>query len=147
MDFQDLVRRLDLCEAQTSLTEAPELNPDLLGVAAIQQASKGTIAFIESSAFAHWVSETGASVLILPQKLDLTQVALERGIAWVVTENPRLLFAKVLGLFYQPWQPEPAIHPTAAIAPTVKLGQGVAIGAHAVIQSGVQVGDGVALCE
>jgi UDP-3-O-[3-hydroxymyristoyl] glucosamine N-acyltransferase len=145
MHFQDLVRWLDLCEAQTSLTEAPELNPDLLGVAAIQQASKGMIAFIESSAFAHWVSETEASVLILPQKLDLTQVALERGIAWVVTENPRLLFAKVLGLFYQPWQPKPAIHSTAAIDPTAQLGMGVSIGAHVTIQSRVKVGDGVCI--
>jgi UDP-3-O-[3-hydroxymyristoyl] glucosamine N-acyltransferase len=145
MNFQELVRRLDLSETQTSLGESPELNPELQGVAAIQQASKGTVSFIESSAFAHWVSDTHSSALILPQKLDLTHVALERGIAWIVTDNPRLLFAQVLGLFYQPWQPEPAIHPTAVIDPTVQLGMGVSIGAHVVIQPNVKLSDGVCI--
>jgi UDP-3-O-[3-hydroxymyristoyl] glucosamine N-acyltransferase len=145
MNFQDLVRRLDLSKEQTSLGESPSLNPELLGVAAIQQACKGTVSFIESSAFAHWISDTHASVLILPQKLDLTQAVLERGIAWIATENPRLLFAQVLGLFYQPWQPDPAIHPTAVIDPTAQVGMGVFIGAHGAIQSGVKVGDGVCI--
>jgi UDP-3-O-[3-hydroxymyristoyl] glucosamine N-acyltransferase len=145
MNFQELVQRLDSSETQTSLGESPALNPELQGVAAIQQASKGTVSFIENAAFAHWVSDTHASVLILPQKLDLTRAALERGIAWIVTDNPRLLFAQVLGLFYQPWQPEPAIHPTAVIDPTVQLGMGVSIGAHAVIQSGVRLGKRVCI--
>ncbi len=145
MNFQDLVRRLDLSEERTSLGTSPTLNPELLGVAAIQQARTGTVSFIESSTLVHWISDTHASVLILPQKLDLTQVALERGIAWILTENPRLLFAQVLGLFYQPWQPDPAIHPTAVIDPTAQLGMGVFIGAHGAIQSGVKVGDGVCI--
>jgi UDP-3-O-[3-hydroxymyristoyl] glucosamine N-acyltransferase len=145
MNFQELVRRLDLSETQTSLGESPALNPELQGVAAIQQASKGTVSFVESSAFAHWVLGTHASVLILLQKLDLTQVASDRGIAWIVTENPRLLFAQVLALFYQPWQPDPVIHPTAAIDSTVKLGMGVSIGAHVVIQPNVKLGDGVCI--
>jgi UDP-3-O-[3-hydroxymyristoyl] glucosamine N-acyltransferase len=145
MDFQELVRRLNLSAEQTSLHQNLALNPVVTGGSAIDQAQPGAIAFIEGSSFAHWAAQTQASVLILPQNLMLQRVAEENAIAWISTDQPRLLFAQALGLFYRPWQPEPMIHATAAIDPSVRIGKDVAIGANVVVQADVTLGDGVCL--
>jgi UDP-3-O-[3-hydroxymyristoyl] glucosamine N-acyltransferase len=84
-------------------------------------------------------------VLILPQDAALQKVADERMIAWISAAQPRLLFAQALGLFYQPWQPEPMIHATAVIHPSVTMGKNVAIGANVTVQAGATLGDGVCL--
>jgi UDP-3-O-[3-hydroxymyristoyl] glucosamine N-acyltransferase len=146
MNFKELVQHLAIAEVQTSLNQTPSLNPTVTGVAAIAQAQSGMLSFIESSSVAHWLATTQASVVILPQQPEsLRADALQREIAWIVTEQPRLLFAQVLALFYQPWQPEATIHPTAIIDPTVVLGAGVAVGAHVTIQAGCTIGDGVCI--
>jgi UDP-3-O-[3-hydroxymyristoyl] glucosamine N-acyltransferase len=83
--------------------------------------------------------------LILPANETLQNVATDRGIAWLEAPNPRMAFAQAIGLFYQPFQPTNEIHPTAVIHPTAKLGEGVAIGAHGVIQANVVIGDQVCI--
>jgi UDP-3-O-[3-hydroxymyristoyl] glucosamine N-acyltransferase len=145
MDFQELVKRLNLLDEQTSLRQNISLNPAITEVSAIDQAQVGAIAFIEGSALAHWVSKTQASALILPQDTELKTVADERAIAWISTDQPRLLFAQVLGLFYQPWRPAPNIHATAVIDPSAKIGKDVAIGANVIIQAGAVIGNEVCL--
>jgi UDP-3-O-[3-hydroxymyristoyl] glucosamine N-acyltransferase len=67
--------------------------------------------------------------------------ATERGIAWIGVSEPRLLFARVIALFYQPFHPTPEIHPSAVIHPSAEIGKDVYIGAHVVIQPGVKIGD------
>jgi UDP-3-O-[3-hydroxymyristoyl] glucosamine N-acyltransferase len=146
MDFQELVKRLNLSTEQTSLRQNAALNPIIAGVSAIDQAQAGMIAFIEGPAFAHWVSKTQASILILPQNSAALQtVATERAIAWITVAQPRLMFAQALELFYRPWQPAPTIHATAVIDPSVTLGKNVTIGANVVVQADAILGDGVCL--
>jgi UDP-3-O-[3-hydroxymyristoyl] glucosamine N-acyltransferase len=145
MNFQVLVSRLKLSTEQTSLHQNTSLNPVITGVSAIDQAQAGAIAFVEGSAFGHWVSQTQASALILPQNVALQKVADERAIAWISTAQPRLLFAQALELFYRPWRPEPIIHSTAVIDPSVQVGKNVAIGANVVVQAGATLGNDVCL--
>jgi UDP-3-O-[3-hydroxymyristoyl] glucosamine N-acyltransferase len=145
MLFAGLIQNLGIPVEQTSLASQPHLNPELSSVAAIATASAGTISFIESPKGGHWVQQSAASALVLPKSEHLQQQASDRGIAWVATEDPRLLFAQVLEVFYQPWQPEPGLHPTAVIHPSVRFGKGVSIGAHGVIHGGCVLGDGVCL--
>ncbi len=145
MQFSEVVVRLGMVAADNSLSCRSDLNPEITGVAAIDQTRGGQLSFIEGDRFAHYLQQTQASALILPSEAALQQRALERQIAWIATPQPRLLFAQAIALFYQPWQPEPAVHPTAVIHPTARIGQGVAIGAHVVIQAGVQIGDGVCI--
>ncbi|WP_404784288.1 UDP-3-O-(3-hydroxymyristoyl)glucosamine N-acyltransferase [Altericista sp. CCNU0014] len=145
-DFKGLVRQLGLAEGQTSLARNPHLNPTVTGVAAIDRAQEGAVSFIESAALGHWVTTTQASAVILPpQSEELCRIADQRGIAWMVLERPRLGFARVLALFYRPWQPEAVIHPTAVIDPTATLGAGVAIAARVTIQAGCAIGEGVCI--
>jgi UDP-3-O-[3-hydroxymyristoyl] glucosamine N-acyltransferase len=145
MDFRELVQQLGVSLAQTSLVGDTALNPALTGVAAIEQAQAGMVSFIEGSAYAHWLPKTQASMVILPQQPDLWQVATLSGLAWIATDQPRLLFAQALALFYQPWKPAIEIHPTAVIDATVRLGLGVSIGAHVTIQADAMIGDGVCI--
>lgn len=83
--------------------------------------------------------------MVLPVDETLQKQAQERGIAWIASSQPRLAFAQVIALFYQPFRPAPEIHPTAVIHPSAQLGHELYIGPHVVIQAGVKIGDRVCI--
>lgn len=142
MKFSEIADKIGITE-HSSLADWPDLNPEIVGVAAVDQAQAGKLSYIEGDKFAAFVETTQASALILPNQPTLQARATERGIAWLSTADPRLGFARIIALFYTPFRLAPGIHPTAVIDPSVQLGEGVAIGAHVVIQSGVKLGRGV----
>ncbi|BAZ53752.1 UDP-3-O-(3-hydroxymyristoyl)glucosamine N-acyltransferase [Nostoc sp. NIES-4103] len=143
MKFSEIVSNFDHFATDNSLTAKPDQDPEITGVAALDEATSGTITYVEGAKFAADVGTTNASALILPQDKALQVQAQERGIAWVATPDPKLLFAKAIRLFYQPYRPSPEIHPTAVIHPTAKIGSDVYIGPHVVIQEKAEIGDGV----
>lgn len=145
MEFPEIIARLGNLATDNSLHSNPNCNLRITNVAAIQEAQKNHLSYIEGAKFASLVTETAASALILPQDDTLKQKATDRGIAWIATSQPRLLFAKAIALFYQPYQPDPGIHPTAIIDPSVKIGKDVYVGAYAVIEKNVIIGDRVAI--
>jgi UDP-3-O-[3-hydroxymyristoyl] glucosamine N-acyltransferase len=144
MKFSDLAQKLDPT-AVNSLSCHPAIDPDIEGIAAIDTAPSGTLSYVDGGKFASQINTTEASALILPNNEALQAQAIERGIAWIVSTNPRLLFAQAITLFYQPFRPAAQIHPTAVIDPSVQLGSDVSIGAHVVIQAGVTIGSGVCI--
>ena len=141
MQFQEIVDRLGDLATEYSL----QGNPLITGVAPIHEAQSHHLSYIEGAKFASQVSQTGAAALILPQNEILQQQASDRGIPWIATAQPRLLFSRAIALFYQPYRPDPGIHPTAVIAITAHIGKDVYIGAYAVIEKNVVIGDRVAL--
>lgn len=143
MLFSEIVSKLNNSIKAHSFTTNPELNPEISGVAAINEAKNGTLSYVESAKFASFVNSTAASALILPLDEKIQQQATERGIAWLATPEPRLLFAQAIALFYRPYQPTPEIHPSAVIHHTAKIGNDVYIGAHVVISQNVEIGNGV----
>ncbi|NJN87712.1 MAG: UDP-3-O-(3-hydroxymyristoyl)glucosamine N-acyltransferase [Leptolyngbyaceae cyanobacterium SL_7_1] len=142
MKFSDVVSKLATVE-QSSLNQHPTLDPEITGMAAIDEATVTTLSYIEGDKFASQIDTTAATALILPRNEGLQVRAAERGMAWVASPYPRLTFAEAIALFYQPFVPTPEIHPTAVIDPSATIGNNVAIGAHVVIQASVTVGDGV----
>lgn len=144
MKFSELIEKLSAAYDRPLTTQGdPDL--EIAGVAAVDEAGAGTLSYIEGSKFAAQVQTTGASALILPKDATLQQQATERGLAWIEAPEPRLMFAQAIALFYQPFRPAPAIHPTAVIDPSAKIGEAVAIGAHVVIQAGVTIGNHVCI--
>jgi UDP-3-O-[3-hydroxymyristoyl] glucosamine N-acyltransferase len=141
MKFSELLEKLNLSDTSHSLSITPTCNPEITGVAPLDEAASGSLSYVETAKFAPMVAKTGASVLILPAGQTWQQQATERGIAWIATAEPKLLFAKAIRCFYRPFSPAAGIHPSAVIDDTAAIGEGVYIGPHAVIEAGVTVGD------
>ncbi|QLE56157.1 UDP-3-O-(3-hydroxymyristoyl)glucosamine N-acyltransferase [Nostoc sp. TCL26-01] len=139
MKFSEVVSKLEA--SHHSLTTNPNNDPEIIGLAAVDEATTNQLSYIEGGKFASFVAKTHASALILPADPTIQAQAEERGIAWVATSEPRLFFAKAIAIFYQPYRPTPEIHPTAVIHPSTKIGKDVYIGAYVVIQPGVEIGD------
>ncbi|ELR96505.1 UDP-3-O-(3-hydroxymyristoyl)glucosamine N-acyltransferase [Gloeocapsa sp. PCC 73106] len=141
MNFSQIILNLASTEQAHSLTSNPECDPEITEIGAVDQASPGMISYIEGKKYAGWVAKTEASALILPPDPSLEAIASHRGIAWLSSREPRLSFARVIDLFYQPFRPESEIHPTAVIAPEAQIGKNVYIGPHVVIYPDVIIGD------
>ncbi|MBF2065535.1 MAG: UDP-3-O-(3-hydroxymyristoyl)glucosamine N-acyltransferase [Calothrix sp. C42_A2020_038] len=145
MKFSEILEKLGDSAATNSLASHQDHNPEISGVASIHEAVSGSISYIEGTKFANLVSKTDASALILPQDETLQAQASERGIVWIATREPKLIFAHTVKLFYQAWRPQASIHQSAVIDPTAKIGSNVHIGAHVVIQQNVEIGDEVCI--
>ncbi|MEO0946543.1 MAG: UDP-3-O-(3-hydroxymyristoyl)glucosamine N-acyltransferase [Cyanobacteria bacterium J06641_5] len=145
MKFSAIVRHLEEQFGPDRLTCDLQADPEITTVAPIETAPTGTLSYIEGGKFASWVTKTTASALVLPAAPQIQAQASERQIAWIAAREPRLLFARAIALFYQPFRPEPGIHPTASIDPTAKLGSNVSIGAGVVIYAEAEIGDGACL--
>ncbi|AFZ04432.1 UDP-3-O-(3-hydroxymyristoyl)glucosamine N-acyltransferase [Calothrix sp. PCC 6303] len=145
MKFSEIVEKLGDAATTTSWNANNDCNPEISGLAAVDQATSNHLSYIEGAKFASFVAKTNAGALILPADEALQAKATQLNIAWLSAPEPKLLFAQAIRLFYKPWQPLPGIHPTAVIHPTAKVGNNVYIGAHAVIEERVEIGDGACI--
>ena len=144
MRFSEIVGQLEIAET-SSLESQPELDPEIVGVTAVQDSQPDTISYVEGKKFAPYIEQTSNAALILPVDKSLQAQATERGIAWASTPEPRLGFARAISLFYQPFHLSPGIHPSAIIDPTATIGKNVAIGAYVVIHAGATIEDNVCI--
>ncbi len=145
MQFSELITKLGSAVTASSLETAADLDPILTGLAPIDAATAGTISYIEGDKFAKFVDTTIVSALVLPMNAEIQARAQARGIAWIAAREPKLLLAKVVKQFYQPFVPLTGIHPSAIVEPGVELGTNISIGARVVIQAGVKIGNGAVI--
>jgi UDP-3-O-[3-hydroxymyristoyl] glucosamine N-acyltransferase len=137
MLFNEVVRQLGSAVANHSQNS----NPEISGLTPIDQSAPNTLSYIEGEKFASLIATTTAAALIIPDNAEIIAQVEARGLAWLTATDPRLLFAQAIGLFYQPFQPQPGIHPSAVVSPDAQIGSDVYIGAHVVIQGAVKIGD------
>lgn len=112
-------------------------------IAEISSATSGDLAFISNPKYVEYLSVTKASALIInPEFLDACPVPA------LVTDNPRLVYAKVANLLYPPGKPESGINANAIVSEsanidkTASIAAGVVISAGATIGAGTQIGAG-----
>jgi UDP-3-O-[3-hydroxymyristoyl] glucosamine N-acyltransferase len=105
MKFNQIIEKLNSLITDHSLNYNPDFNPELKGITPIEEAQTETISYIEGDKFANKVTDTIATALILPNNKQLQEQVTQRGIAWLSTPNPRLVFAQTISLFYQPFRP------------------------------------------
>lgn len=141
MKLSELVAKLGSSVADCSLSASTVRDPEISGVAPVDEAEAGTLSYIEGAKFGGYVGKTGATALIVPMDEKIQTEASERGIAWIASGEPRLLFAKAIALFYRPFQPEAEIAAGAVIDATAEIGENVYVGPGAVIQARVKVGN------
>jgi UDP-3-O-[3-hydroxymyristoyl] glucosamine N-acyltransferase len=111
-------------------------SPDLeiTGVAGLEQAVVGQVAFVANPKYAALAKTTAASAILVDEKFP----ALDRPL--LRCKNPYLAFAKALELFYQSPRYAPGIHPTAVVDPSSKIGEGAHVGPYAVVDADVVIG-------
>jgi UDP-3-O-[3-hydroxymyristoyl] glucosamine N-acyltransferase len=114
-----------------------ESDAEILRVASLDAARENDIAFFEN---AENVSETNASVLLVPENFDA-----EIPCAFIKVKNPKLAFAKISAELYPPKKREPEIHPSAVISESAKIGKDVFIGAFCCVGDDSEIGDGTNL--
>ena len=115
---------------------------EITGIASLQNAGPGDLAFLFASSHRGQLATTKAAAVVL-KEADAASCP----VPWVAAENPRLAWARIASLF----DPTPAppqderVHPSAVIAADANLGKDVSVGAGSVICSGAEIADGVAI--
>jgi UDP-3-O-[3-hydroxymyristoyl] glucosamine N-acyltransferase len=120
------------------------------GIANLDQASEGEIAYVDNEKFFATALASKASCLIVPSSEKFPDRTV------IEVSNPKLAFA-LIGAALHPTHREPSIHPTAVVAstadialtayigPHVTIGEHVTIGDHSVLHPGVVLYDGVSI--
>ncbi len=125
----------ELAERLGGVLEGDE-SIEITAVAGLKEAGKGDLSFLANPKYAAQVSATAASAVIVPNEWDRPAKC-----ALIRVENSDESFAIAAELFYeQVPAPMPGVHPTACVAASVQLGDGVSIGAHCTIEEGVVIG-------
>ncbi|OGX44539.1 MAG: UDP-3-O-(3-hydroxymyristoyl)glucosamine N-acyltransferase [Omnitrophica WOR_2 bacterium RIFCSPLOWO2_02_FULL_63_16] len=122
-------------EEQIGATLAGNGEELISGISTLDGAQPGELAFAEHEKYVPQVRQTRASAVIVSKAFPpIDQKNLLR------VANPRAAFVKVMYLFQSSTPSLTGIHETAVIDPGAHLGEGVAIGEHAVIRSGARIG-------
>lgn len=115
-------------------------SPEIMvaGVEATEQANGLDLVFAEDARSAAEALAGGAAAVVL--KAGCTEeYQSNRSIGVVETDQPRLWFARAARLL-KPAAPAAGVHPTAVIGALVELGEGLTIGAGAVVEPGAHIG-------
>ena len=114
-----------------------EGNPEIeiTGVRGLEDAQEGDISYITSSKHIETAKESKASVFIVKEKIE----NLEK--AQLIVENPQLVFARLLEIFYVKPHPFKGISENCFIADTSKIGKNVTVYPFVYIDENVNIGD------
>lgn len=116
-------------------------DPDLeiRGVAGLDEAEAGQLTFLSNPRYARLARATRASALLADSPIEGLDLA------FLISPDPYLDFARALELFQPPDERKPGIHPTAVIAPTASVGAGASIGPYAVVEAEARIGENALL--
>ena len=106
-------------------------------IAEISSAKSGDIAFISSPAYAEYLSQTKASALII--KAEFLEAC---PVAALVSDNPRLAYAKIANLLYPQRIVDSGISKGAHVSKLAIIDEAASIAAGAVISAGASIGAG-----
>lgn len=107
----------------------------ITGVGHLEEASAGEISFVDGPSLQALCDASQASALIVPPEVEVSDKP------FIVTEDPRLAFSKVLELFSPERRPRPGVHATAVLGANVSIGEGASVGAHAYVGDDAIIGD------
>ncbi|NBD38133.1 MAG: UDP-3-O-(3-hydroxymyristoyl)glucosamine N-acyltransferase [Verrucomicrobia bacterium] len=116
----------------------------LTGIAELGKAHAGQLSFLSDHRYARYLGESEASVVLVPA--DKTGEP-RAGQMWIHVKDPSIALATVCSRLEKRLLPTaPAgIHPTAFVDETAQVPASASIGAQAVIEAGVNLGEGVVI--
>jgi UDP-3-O-[3-hydroxymyristoyl] glucosamine N-acyltransferase len=116
----------------------PERADELVrDIADLEQAAAGDVSIFSDSRHADAFAKCHASVIVTSRKLSDYP---HNGSALLLSDDPRLAFARIGQLFYPRTEPKTFIHPRAFVAASAVIGEHTAIAAGAVIGEHVTIG-------
>ena len=107
------------------------------GIAPPQTAGPTDLTLVVSAAQLPKLAGSKAGAAIVPEGREVP------GKDVIHHRNPYIALARVLETMYPPERVAPGIHPAAFVDPSARLGEGVRIGAHAIVQAEAVLGEGV----
>jgi UDP-3-O-[3-hydroxymyristoyl] glucosamine N-acyltransferase len=113
-------------------------DPEITGVASLMEAREGDVTFFSNPRYLAQLRTSKASAVIVSMEC-------EEQIAPVLlrVEKPSTAFAAVVAAFaLEEIHPAPGVHPSAVVAASATLGEGVSVGPLAVVEEGAVIGDG-----
>lgn len=108
--------------------------------APLETAGAKAISFVGSKKALKEAQASGAGCLIVGEDFENAS-----GRTVIRAKDPRRAFAKVLGTLYPERRTAAGVHPTAVVAASARLGDGVSVGAYSVIGEGCEIGAGTAV--
>ena len=114
---------------------------DLFACGGLEEARPGDLSFCKDPKHVKLVEGTKASAVLLPPEWDKGAPC---SVIRVADPNHACMAAAKI---FAPPEPvrAPGVHPTAIVDPSVKLGQGVHIGAYTIVEKGSEIGDGAVI--
>ncbi len=133
----------ELCDLIEGTITVGELNLPITGFSSIKEAESGEITFLGNARYASSLKKSKASAVIVDEQFT----DIPEGIAVIRVNNPTLKFSLIIDKFGPQKQPFiPGIHPTAVMgANTTYNPKKVYIGPCAIIEDGVEIGDGTSI--
>lgn len=131
-----------------SIFDNPEVCGDasveLSGIASLEKATPSDLTFLGNKKYAHEVPLTNAGAILLPRNYA---GELPKNSVIIKVDNPSAELAKLGALVEKALWPavKPAIHPSAAVAETAKIGKDVFLGPNTTVCEGAEIGDGAVL--
>jgi len=100
----------------------------------MEHAGPTELTFLANPKYTHKLKHTRAAAILVSEPLR------DSPMAYLISRNPYLDFARALELFYQPPRPVPGIHPLAFVAETAAIGEGASVGPFAVVGERARIG-------
>lgn len=112
-----------------------EASAPLTGVATLESAGPGHIAFLANPKYRAKLATTGAGAVIVGPG-DREHTTRPR----IVSENPYAYYAKTVALFHPEEAPAPGVHPSAQVHASAEIDAAAHVGAFAVIGARSRIG-------
>jgi UDP-3-O-[3-hydroxymyristoyl] glucosamine N-acyltransferase len=108
---------------------------EITGVKGLEDAQEGDISYITSTKNIEIAQKSKASAFIVKEKIENLDKA------QLIVENPQLVFAKLLEIFYVKPHPHKGISENSFISETSKIGSNVTVYPFVYIDENVTIGD------
>jgi len=120
---------------------------DIRNVSKIEDAREGEITFLANPKYNRYLESTRASAVIVSRTFKHAATA-HHVPTLLRVDDAYISFLKTLQKFHPPSDPlPPGIHPTAVIASSAVVRNGVRIGAHVVVGEKCSIGENSILCQ
>ena len=112
-------------------------DPDRIvrAVRPLESAGPDDLAVLHNPKYASAAQRSGAGVILVREPVGLETRDL------LLHDAPYVALARILETLYPAHRPTAGVHPSAAVDPEARLGDGVSVGPCAVVEAGARIGD------